>query len=320
MKSADIQHISANLSAPASAQQTDEVQACIPEPCSEPDNIYHEPEMRFRYADTHQDISSSNAVTQLHSHSFYEILYCRNTCGAEYLVESQRYRLEQGDIVMIPPGVSHRPLLPPDMTEPFMRDILWLTPEFIDTVARLFPGQVENANNKTNLFHTAGTKWESIGDIFRKGVKESERQMPGWEAAVIGNTVTLLTTLKRALLDCTTMPLSAETPELLDQVMAYVEDHLAEKITLSEIARHFFVSEATISLTFRKKMGTSFHRCLNQRRLIAAKTLIAEGMLLETVGEQVGFADYSTFYRAFKQEYGISPRQYRKMQEATDRL
>lgn len=186
-------------------------------------------------------------------------------------------------------------------------------------VAQLFPGHVDTGPKNTNLFRTAGTKWESLGELFRKGVQESERQSPGWEAAVIGNTVTLLTNLKRALLDRSTSPLRAETPELLDQVMAYMEEHLTEKITLLDVARHFFVSEATITLTFRKKMGTSFHRCLNQRRLIAAKTLISEGVLLESVGEQVGFADYSTFYRAFKQEFGISPRQYRKMQEANDR-
>ena len=40
--------------------------------------------------------------------------------------------------------------------------------------------------------------------------------------------------------------------------------------------------------------------------------------MLEQVGEQVGFSDYSSFYRAFKQEYGISPRQYRKLQEGTE--
>ena len=34
---------------------------------------------------------------------------------------------------------------------------------------------------------------------------------------------------------------------------------------------------------------------------------------------QTGFGDYSGFYRAFKQEYGISPRQYRKLQEEQDK-
>ena len=119
--------------------------------------------MNSRYVDTHQDTSYSNTITQLHSHSFYEILYCRNTCGAEYLVESRRYRLQQEDIIMIPPGVSHRPLLPADMTEAYRRDVLWITPEFIDMVARLFPGQIDTGSKKTNLFRTAGTKWEPLG-------------------------------------------------------------------------------------------------------------------------------------------------------------
>lgn len=61
-------------------------------------------------------------------------------------------------------------------------------------------------------------------------------------------------------------------------------------------------------------MGISFYQCVTQNRLIASKTLIEQNIALETVAEQVGFNDYSSFYRAFKQEYGISPRQYRKMQ------
>lgn len=320
MKLTDIQRMSQNLSGPVSPQMMAQVRSYLVDLGYDPERLYQELEMTSRYVDTHRDISYPNAITQLHSHSFYEILYCRNTCGAEYLVESRRYRLQQGDIVMIPPGVSHRPLLPADMSQPYKRDVLWLTPEFIDTVARLYPGQVEAGPHRTNLFRTAGTKWEFLGELFRKGVMESEGKTPGWEAAVIGNTVTLLTNLKRALMDCSTTALKAEQPELLDRVMAYMGEHMAEKITLADVARHFFVSEATITLTFRKKMGTSFHRCLNQRRLIAAKTLIAEGVLLESVGEQVGFADYSTFYRAFRQEYGISPRQYRKLQETNDRL
>ena len=62
-------------------------------------------------------------------------------------------------------------------------------------------------------------------------------------------------------------------------------------------------------------MGLSLYHYITQRRLISAKNLISTGIPLEHVATQVGFSDYSTFYRAFKQEYGISPRQYRSLQE-----
>ena len=68
---------------------------------------------------------------------------------------------------------------------------------------------------------------------------------------------------------------------------------------------------STISALFRRAMGISFYRCVIQRRLIAAKKLIVDGISLEEVSRQVGFGDYSSFYRAFKGEYGMAPRQLR---------
>ena len=41
--------------------------------------------------------------------------------------------------------------------------------------------------------------------------------------------------------------------------------------------------------------------------------LTSEGLTLEEVSHAVGFADYSSFYRAFKKEYGITPRQYTQL-------
>ena len=63
--------------------------------------------------------------------------------------------------------------------------------------------------------------------------------------------------------------------------MAYIEDHLGEKITLEEVAGQFYVSVSTITQLFRQKMGTSFYRCLTQRRLLAARNMIQEGAALE---------------------------------------
>lgn len=269
--------------------------------------------MESPYADTHMDISYSNAHFQFHSHAFYEILCCQNTCGAEYLIGTERYKLQKGDIIFVPPDVSHRALLPEHMTEPYKRDVLWITPEFMNAFLTSLPEEDIRFHRKPVLYRTAGTRWTYICDLFRSGVKESEQKDVGWQSAVLGNTLMILSHILRASMDIHAKPLKAEKPELLDQVLAYVEQHLAEKITLGDIAHHFFISESTITQTFRKKMGVSFYRCVTQRRLIAAKSLIERGLSLDSVAEQVGFSDYSAFFRSFKQEYGISPRQYRKL-------
>ena len=125
--------------------------------------------------------------------------------------------------------------------------------------------------------------------------------------------ITLLTLMGRGIQQRTAAVLQAEKPDLLNKVLAYIEEHLSQRITLEETAHHFYVSVSTITQLFRQKMGTSFYRCVTQRRLIAAKALIGEGNALENVSRMVGFADYSSFYRAFKKEYGITPRQYTQL-------
>ena len=275
-------------------------------------NVFQELEMSDPFVETHRDVSYSNAQLTLHSHTFYELLYCCNNCGAEYLVGADRYRLQKGDIVFVPPGISHRPLLPDHMQEPYERYVLWISQEFIDQFARMYATGAEKLAGGT-LLRTGNNKWELLGGYFRRGVWEAENQAPGWQAAIIGNTITLLTLMSRSIKERTASVLKAEKPDLLNEVMTYIELHLNEKITLEETAKHFYVSISTITQLFRQKMGTSFYRCVTQRRLIAAKVRIGNGEALEDVSRAVGFADYSSFYRAFKKEYGITPRQYTQL-------
>ena len=275
-------------------------------------DVYQELEMSDPFVETHRDVSYSNAQLTLHSHTFYELLYCCNNCGAEYLVGADRYRLQKGDIVFVPPGISHRPLLPEHMEEPYERYVLWISQEFIDQFARMYATGAEKLAGGT-LLRTGNNKWELLGGYFRRGVWEAENQAPGWQAAIIGNTITLLTLMSRSIKERTASVLKAEKPDLLNEVMTYIELHLNEKITLEETAKHFYVSISTITQLFRQKMGTSFYRCVTQRRLIAAKVRIGNGEALEDVSRAVGFADYSSFYRAFKKEYGITPRQYTQL-------
>lgn len=105
-----------SLSVPTSPDELQKIMDYLKDQGSDMSNFYQELEMSSRFVDTYQDASFSNAMQHLHSHTFYEILYCLNTCGAEYLIGSNRYRLQEGDIIMVPPCVSHRSLLPEHMT------------------------------------------------------------------------------------------------------------------------------------------------------------------------------------------------------------
>lgn len=320
MKIEEVLKLSEKVAKPGNEISQTRAEMLMKEAGIEPSALYQELEMTSRYVDTHQDVTWSNSRVNLHSHNFYEILFCHSAPDVEYLVGAERYRLQKGDVIMIPPGISHRPLVPEIMSEPYRRDVLWINADMIDQLETLVPQEFRLNAQESRLLRTAGTRWEFIGELFRHGVREFEGQEAGWEEIVLGNTIQLLVYLRRAVQDRSAAPLQAEKPELLDQALAYIEAHLAEKITLGDIAKHCWVSQSTITQTFRNKMGVSFYRCVTQRRLIAAKSLIIEGMQLESVGRKVGFADYSSFYRAFKQEFGISPRQFRKKQEAPEHV
>ncbi len=316
MKLSDLKKLTQHGSLADSAASQARVQELLHAMGYDPSGFYQELEMDSFLVDTHRDTSYSNAHLSLHSHAFYELLYCSSTCGAEYLVGTERYRLQKGDIIFVPPGISHRPLLPENMERPYKRYVLWISSEFMARYAALLRPDPDTDTQDTTLLRTAGTRWEFLGEYFYRGVQETEAKLPGWEAAVVGNTITLLTQLRRAIRDRSAQKMAAEKPELLDRLLAYIEEHLSEHITLPDTARRFYVSTSTISQLFRQKLGDSFYRCVTQRRLIAAKERIQAGKLLEDVARQVGFKDYSAFYRAFRQEYGISPRQYRALQES----
>lgn len=313
MKIDDVRKLG-EMDLPSTKEGYEKMVAWLRERGIDPSNVYQELEMSSRYVNTHRDTTHSNTGVNLHSHTYTEILYCRSGAGVEYLIGSDRYRLQKGDIIYVPPGVSHRPIFPEKLTEPYERDVIWVSGEFLDTVMHMFPADTVPGRNFAPI-RTAGTKWEFLGNLFRAGVLEEERKKPGWEAAVVGNTLLIYANMKRICQQQRAGTMKAEKQDLPDKVTAYIEGHYAEHITVGDLSRRFYVSSSSISHQFKEKMGISIYRYLIQRRLISAKNLIAEGMPLEQVAIRVGFSDYSAFYRAFKQEYGISPRQYRGLQE-----
>lgn len=280
----------------------------------DPHTYYQEAEMSSPYVNTHRDITYVYEPISLHSHAFYEVICCCSSCGASYLVGPYRYNLQKGDIILIRPGVSHQPILPDPLTIPYERDVLWLSPAFLEFARTIQEVALVSYEKElpSYLIRTGGTPWAYLCDMIHRGVLEETQKQFAWQSAVLGNTLQVVAHLHRASLSQTVRELRAEEPDLLDNIVAYIDIHYPEKIVMGDLAKQFFISERTIGSLFRQRLGTTFYQFLTQRRLIAAKTLIREGLPLEAVAEKAGFSDYSSFFRAFKQEFGISPRNFKQ--------
>lgn len=276
-------------------------------------NLYQELEMSSGLVSFHRDISYGRQSISLHSHSFYEIMLCRAADRVEYLVGANRYRLAAGDLILVAPGVSHKPILPDDMQYAYERDILWVSTELIEKIKEFFTSTPIANLEKFSLLHTTESNFGYIGDYFSDGFFEFEKKQTGYEESATAIAMLIVTHICRATHSNEVNRSQAEQPTMMTALIEYIENHLHDPLTLDSIAAHFYVSRSAVSKLFREETDTSFHRFLTQRRLILAKQLIGAGEGMERVAQRCGFSDYSIFYKAFKKEYGLSPREFAKL-------
>ena len=99
---------------------------------------------------------------------------------------------------------------------------------------------------------------------------------------------------------------------IVNQAMAYIEEHYAEKLTLQGVADCCYVSQWHLSKLLNRHTGKSFYDILNTVRIRKAKELLLDPRLkIGEIGERVGYADTAHFARTFKKQEGMSANEYR---------
>jgi AraC family transcriptional regulator len=97
------------------------------------------------------------------------------------------------------------------------------------------------------------------------------------------------------------------------RVLAYVEDHLAEDITITDLANVACLSIFHFIRAFAAAMGVPPHRYVSRRRLENAKAMIATGRAsLREIALDCRFSSESSFTRAFRRATGMTPGEYRR--------
>ena len=97
-------------------------------------------------------------------------------------------------------------------------------------------------------------------------------------------------------------------------VLSYIYAHSAEKLTLSQVAEAFFLSESALSKQIAGMTGTTFSKLLSSIRVEKASDyLIYTDLTLDEIAGLCGFVDASHVSKHFAQRVGITPMQYRKI-------
>ena len=99
---------------------------------------------------------------------------------------------------------------------------------------------------------------------------------------------------------------------LVNRALDYLEEHYAEKLTLQEVADACYVSQWHLSKLLNRYTKKNFYDLLNNRRICAAKELLADPSLrIGDIGEIIGYADPAHFARVFRKIAGMSANEYR---------
>lgn len=266
------------------------------------------PYVEFRWADNRY-----MPVNPLHYHNYSEVIFYESEYPMEYQVGNQRFLLKHGDMLCIPAGIQHRDLWKGDAKCSYRRYVMWVNDTFWQKVYHAFPDSEFESKLPSYHLQIGGTPWEvKFLELMRKGVEEFSARKPMWHLEMVNTAMQVSVCMDRAIRDMRLKPLQALQADLIDQVLCHIENNYQNPIDLETLATHFHVSESTISHAFRQRSGISIPQCITQCRLSAAEKLIRQGIPLEQVKEQVGFADYTTFFKAFKRHYGISPREFKK--------
>lgn len=105
----------------------------------------------------------------------------------------------------------------------------------------------------------------------------------------------------------------SEKQDLLYRIFAYVDQNFKGDCTLETLAEEIGYNADYISRFFKKKVGLAYNKYLNARRLNHAAYLLTNtGESCLYCALESGYTSLRSFNRNFKEQFGISPTEYKK--------
>ena len=259
----------------------------------------------FHYKD------SSPSDVEVHHHNFYEVC-CFLGGEIEYLVDGHIYHLNPGDLLLINPMELHRHVLRNENTM-YERIVLWIDAEFLQKftdenidLTRCFDTTLPN---HTNILRPVAAHRVEVVSLLGELVRESYSTDFGADFSAYGIFLHFMSLLNRLSLSAKKQREKVEESDLVTRVLTYIGENYNKEISLEELSQNFYVSKYHLSHEFSREVGISVYKYIMLKRLVMARQLLTQGVTPSEVCTRCGFGDYTSFFRAFKTEYGINPRE-----------
>jgi YesN/AraC family two-component response regulator len=98
--------------------------------------------------------------------------------------------------------------------------------------------------------------------------------------------------------------------DTVNDIMEYIRKHYAEKISLTQIAERFYLTQSHVARLFKKHTGDNVLNYINRIRIENAKKLLEDGVSVKDAADQVGYDSLNNFYKYFKRYTGTTPAEY----------
>lgn len=248
-----------------------------------------------------------------HTHNYYEFyLFLEGDLDLE--ISGHARPLHPGDMVLVPPGVSHHALMH-SSDRPYRRFVLWVSQEYAARLLKESPDYVflmqRAATSSRCYYHFHEAEFSSIQSRLIRLLEEFHSNRYGRNAAIYLALNDLLLYMNRIIYE-REHPVVSGSGDLMQEITLFIDEHLTEDLSLDVLADHVCLSKYYIAHYFKDNLGISIHQYITKKRLQSCSEAIAAGSDITRTFDEYGFRDYSSFYRMFRKEYGMSPREYQE--------
>ena len=279
--------------------------------------IYNKEKKRFDLVgDYFLRATVSERVCPVHTHDYIELVY-HFSGTAEHYVDGVSYTVRRGDMLLVDRGCEHS-----FCPKPRVRycDIM-LRPEFFDkslsggesVVAflslREFGEFATEIRGGKRLIRFSANERSQIEALIKLTIDEQNRELGASESMRRSALNMLLTLIFRNMRSERRLEINAE---LLD----YVRDNCADKITASSLSDRCGYTVEHFSRRFKAYFGTTFTEYLNECRLQrACDLLLSTRKTVDAIIDESGFSSRGEFFRKFREKFGKTPSEFKKSQK-----